>query len=374
MRIGIDISILSWPLSGIGIFVRDMLKYWREIDEKNEYYLYSSNPIKESYIFPKKTRLRCFNVKPHLRWQIINLPRELKKDKIDIYWEPNHCIPIMPKGIKSVVTIHDIAAYVHPEYASYKTAVIQKLFLKRTCRKCNYIATISNATKNDIIDKFHIEKNKIKMIYIGDSYLDKCINWNEENWIKTKNKYGIGEKYFIFVGDIQPRKNIYVMIDAFIKYKHSVKDDMQFVLVGKCRWKYQDILDRISNSSYKDDFILTGYVTDEEKTYLYKHARALIFPSRYEGFGFPILEAMSLEIPVITSNHSSMPEIAGNAALYLTDLDSSDELCELMRQVVFMPISKKKELCELGLKRAALFNRKNTAEEYYELFNAVNSI
>lgn len=212
------------------------------------------------------------------------------------------------------------------------------------------------------------------MIYIGDSYLDKCINWNEENWIKTKNKYGIGEKYFIFVGDIQPRKNIYVMIDAFIKYKHSVKDDMQFVLVGKCRWKYQDILDRISNSSYKDDFILTGYVTDEEKTYLYKHARALIFPSRYEGFGFPILEAMSLEIPVITSNHSSMPEIAGNAALYLTDLDSSDELCELMRQVVFMPISKKKELCELGLKRAALFNRKNTAEEYYELFNAVNSI
>jgi glycosyltransferase involved in cell wall biosynthesis len=265
-----------------------------------------------------------------------------------------------------------MSSYLFPKYASWKTVIMEKLYMRRTCIRADKIICISYATKKDLINTFSINKNKVRVIYNGDTPYKKesKININKTNEIF--GKYNISRGYFLFLGSISPRKNIETILRAYEVYREEGFKD-KLVIAGKIAWKNKKINRLIKNSKYKDDIIVAGYVDEVEKEVLYRNADALLFPSLYEGFGFPILEAMSVGTIVITSNISSMPEVAKNAALYLNNLFDYKELADLMIKAVNMDKIQKDNMIELGYKRVALFNRRTTAKLTYELFMEWNT-
>lgn len=370
-RIGIDGNSLTRKLTGVGMYLYYVLKYLLEIDKDTVYYIFSHSDL--CVDFPETDNLKIINSRSMnvVAWYLFDLPKEVKKADLDIFWEPGNRLPSLPPAnVKMVTTVHDMACFLYPKYCSWKTAIMEKLYLKKTCVKANKIISISNATKKDIINTFHIEDEKIKVIYNGDSLFSKDDIFNQNEWDTIKKKYGLGDIYFLFVGSISPRKNVLTIVKAYENYRENGGDG-QLILAGKMAWKSKDIQRKIDNSNYLKDIIITGYIDENEKEYLYRNAECLLFPSLYEGFGLPILEAMSVGTRVITSNISSMPEVAQNAALYLNKLDDYEELSTLMKQMRDMSEEKRKDMIECGYLRRNCFNRRDTAVKTLELFDSL---
>lgn len=369
MRIGIDALLIAKPLTGIGIYLKDMIHYLQIYDTHNEYFLYANNKIVIELNLSDRWNVRESNVENSFLWQICELPKLVKKDGIDLFFEPGNRMPVLPNNIPLVVTVHDLGSYLYPQYCSWQTYVMERLFLKRTCKRATYIVTISEFTKDTIVDHLKIRDEKIKVIYNGDTPYKGERVYSSKALSDIKEKFQINGKYFLFIGSISPRKNIEVIIRGYELYREN-GGETQLVLAGKVAWRCDDIMENIQTSKFSKDIIVTGYIDEKEKEYLYKYSEGLIFPSRFEGFGFPILEAMSVGTRVITSNYSSMPEVAGNAALYLKNIDDCKELSELMHKLDTMGVEEKAEMVSAGYERVKLFSREKCAIQLLSLFNA----
>lgn len=359
MRIGIDVSSLCSNWDGIGTYVMDMVNYLSKLDCDDKFYLYSN--VKTVVPLPESDKFvicadRCGN---HLMWMDTRLPKYMKRDRLDVFWQPNYLMPIKVSGIKNVVTIHDMSAYSYSEYASTKTNITHKLFLKLTCKKADTILAISNNGAEEIIKSFPKEKNKVKTIYIGKKMFANGLDANEADVKECLSYFHVQPKnYLLFVGTLSPRKNAEVIVKGYFKYRNQ-GGKKKLVLAGNISAKSENVKILIEASEYRDDVIIAGYVSDLQKRIFYYHAAMLLFPSRLEGFGFPILEAMQAEIPVITSNCSCMPEIAGDAAIYLNDIDSPDEMASRIFDVEQMSLIDRENLIELGKKRVQYFDQMN---------------
>lgn len=371
MKIGIDINSLTRNLTGVGTYVYESIMYISQLDKKNIYYLYTNDELvcelahQDNFII-KKSKNR--NV---VLWYMHILPMEIKRDDIDLFWEPGNRLPIIPKhDIKLVVTIHDLASYLFVGYCSWKTAIMERLFLKKTCQRADRLISISESTKNDIISIFRIEEKKIRVIYNGDTPYKDTKVYDIEFWSGLKEKYGIDHDYYLFIGTINPRKNCGTIIKAYNNYRDKGGNNM-LVLAGQMASGSKKISSLIKDSKYKNDILITGYISEDEKEYFYKYASCLLFPSRYEGFGFPILEAMSLGTLVITSNISSMPEVAGEAALYLNNINDDKELSRLLFEVDNMSETEKSKRISQGFKNTKRFSRVSATKALLEVFSEV---
>ncbi len=281
--------------------------------------------------------------------------------KSDIYHFFNFTIPKNIKG-KVIVTIYDTVFFSAPETMGDMKAISE---YKYAAERSDLILTISESAKSDIIKHFNVDEKKIEIVTPGidlEKYLHNYTDMELEN---VRKKYKLPENYILYLGTIEPRKNIERTIKAFIKYKKEVKDDLKFVIVGGKGWKYDNIMKLIE--SMGTDIILTGYIDEEDKIPIYKLAQIFAFPSLYEGFGMPVLEAMAAGVPVITSNVSSLPEVAGDAAILVNPLNE-DEIFEAYKKI----LSDKKlqlEMIEKGLEQAKKFEWKESAkvlEQIYE--------
>lgn len=367
MRIGIDISLLSGSWDGIGHYIYNVLSYMNEQNYGDTFFLYSDKPI------TKKLGLReCFILREgigkgsHVVWLLTKLPRLMKDDQLDVFWQPDFLLPRQVKGVKTVVTVHDMSAYAYSEYAPTKTNITHKLFLKPTCKNADLILTISNNCKQELKKYMRLDEKKIKTIYNGCKMFPKGINASDDEVRKCLDNLHIKEnEYILFIGTLSPRKNAVVIVKAFLEYvKNGGKKKL--VLAGNIAEKSQDALNLIKESEYKDSFVIAGYISDLQKRVLYYNAAMLLYPSRLEGFGFPLLEAMQAQIPVITSNCSCMPEIAQDAAVYLNDIDSYMELCARIFEVEKMDNMRRKSLIEAGLKRVEYFEGMQFQKQTYE--------
>lgn len=368
MNIGIDVSLLKINLAGMGVYVKEMIEKFSSLDNENHYFLFTNADFLCEISVGANFEVVKNKVKPHILWLKVVLPFLLKKNKIDVFWQPDHILPIKVKGIKYYVTIHDLSGYKLQNVALKKVEIVSKLFMKKTCKDASKIITISEYTKRDIIDCLSVDPEKIEVIYNGDSpYKKPTIITKEQNEV-CKKKYNIKKPYFLFVGTINPRKNVLTIVKAFNKTK--VKKDSQLVIVGEYGWNSQDVRNEIEKSEYKDDIIVTGYVSESEKEILYRNASCFVFPSILEGFGLPILEAMSVGIPVITSNVSSLPEVGGDAAIYLSNYNDSDELSQHMIGVLDLSDEKRKEIAQKGIEQANKFSREECAEKTLKLITA----
>lgn len=231
-----------------------------------------------------------------------------------------------------------------------------RLVIKSSCRWAQKIIAVSKNTKKDLTRLYKVPEEKIRVVYEG--YDLELKNKNEKLKISESLR---GEKYLLFVGRLEERKNICGIIEAFeiLKYKHNVPHKL--VLAGKFGYGEGDIRNKIEDSRYKEDIILPGYISDEEKWELMKHADAFLFPTFYEGFGLPILEAQNLGTPVVTSDVSSMPEIAGNGAVLVNPKDSAD-IAEAVYGLISYEVGKN-VIIENGYKNAKRFSWDKCAEE-----------
>ena len=281
--------------------------------------------------------------------------------KSDIYHFFNFTIPKNIKG-KVIVTIYDTVFISAPETMGNRKELEE---YKYGAQKSDLIITISESAKNDIIENLGVSEDKIEIVHPGIDLENYSQKYEKEELERIRNKYKLPSEYILYLGTIEPRKNIERTIKAFIKYKKEVKDDLKLVIAGGKGWKYDNIMKLIE--SMGTDIILTGYIDEEDKIPIYKLAQIFAFPSLYEGFGMPVLEAMAGGVPVVTSNVSSLPEVAGDAAI-LVDPLNEDEIFEAYKKI----LSDKKlqlEMIEKGLEQAKKFEWKESAkvlEQIYE--------
>lgn len=278
---------------------------------------------------------------------------------------------VIPEGVygKKVTIVHDMVCKAYPETLDEKNKVWLEQNLIRSCQEATMIATISQFSKDEIIKYLHIPEDKIKVIYCGIDHEKYHPGYPEKEIIQVKKKYGIEDAYFLYVGTLEPRKNIAEMIEAYGILAQNQAQCPKLVLAGRKGWLYDSIFEKISQWSLEDKVICTGYIDDEEKIRLICGAVAFLFPSIYEGFGIPPLEAMACGVPVIVSDRASLPEVVGTAGIKVP-LKEPEKMAEAMRALI-----NDKELWiekqEQGLKQAKKFSWQTTVALLKTVYNRI---
>jgi len=230
---------------------------------------------------------------------------------------------------KSIITVHDLAIYKNPNWFPRRQWFGKNILTPLSVYKAKKIIAVSENTALDLMELFKIKKEKIEVIHEGvENYNEFII---DEEKIKAELK--LKDPFFLFIGTLEPRKNIVGLIEAFSQFLQTSKDpSFKLVLAGKKGWQYEPIFEAIKKLKLEDNVIYAGYVNLTEKVYLLKNALAFVFPSFYEGFGLPILEAMNMGVPIITSNIASIPEIVIDNAL-LVDPYNAKSIAEAMAKI-----------------------------------------
>lgn len=276
----------------------------------------------------------------------------------------NYYIPPGVKG-KKVTMIHDMTYKVFPETVNKKTLYMLNMNMKKSCQRADKIITISQFSKLEIMKYMKVEESRIAVMPVGVKHeiFRVC---EEKGKIKAvTHKYGIDGEYFLYLGTLEPRKNIERMIDAYAKLKSEVPSAPKFVLAGRKGWLYDTIFEKVKKYNLEDSVIFTGYVEAFEAPLLMNGALAFMFVSLYEGFGMPALEAMACGTAVITANAASLPEVVGDCAL-VVDPYSVEDISWAMK-MVFENNVLREELIKKGLKRSESFTWEKSAKAVLEV-------
>jgi glycosyltransferase involved in cell wall biosynthesis len=277
---------------------------------------------------------------------------------------------VVPFGVrgKKILTVYDMSFLVYPKEARLKTRLLLKINLKLSCKRADRIITISEFSKREIIRYLNISPDKIDVVPCG-------VNTKKFQPIKNRNiiedskkKYSIKNEYVLYLGTLEPRKNLIRLIKAYNKLKID-KNIPNLILAGRKGWLYEEIFECIHRLRLEGSVLYIGYVADEDTVPLICGATAFLFPSLYEGFGMPPLEAMACGTPVLTSNVSSLPEVVGDAAL-LVDPLNVDDIYKKMRMLIF-DTNLRKKLIRKGMERISTFSWDNAAIRLMEIYQQV---
>ncbi len=336
MRIGVNARfLLKDKLEGIGWFSYETLIRITRAHPEHEFYFFFDRPYHKDFLFSKNiTPVILYPQARHpflfylfFEWSI---PFALKKYKIDYFISPDGYLPLKSK-VPSLAVIHDIAF-------EHRSTDVGKLMLKyyryyfpRFANKATRIATVSEYSKQDIINTYKISENKIDVVYNGSNELYKPLDIVlQEN---TKTRYTNNCDYFVYVGSLNPRKNIANLLKAFDVFKRKDSTNKKLLIVGKVMTDDQHFKLALESMQFKTDVLFTGRIPNEELHLVLASATALVYIPFYEGFGIPILEAFNCNTPVITSNVTSLPEVAADAALFV-DPNNVNEIAESMHLIL----------------------------------------
>jgi len=290
-------------------------------------------------------------------------------EKVDIYHFFNYIVPTRIDG-KVIVTVYDMV------YKNFKATMTKKNYnrleknLERSVNRADVVITISESSKKEIIQYLKVDEAKIKIVSPGVQIDKFRHNITMDRSKALRSKYNLPEDYILYLGTIEPRKNIGFIIDAFYKYKSEVSNNIKLVIAGKKGWMFQEIFDKIKKYNMEKEVIFTGYVEEEDKACFYKSCKVFVFPSIYEGFGMPVLEAMASGTPVITSNLSSLPEVAGDAAILINPYDS-EELCNAINKVISEP-GLRESMIKKGYIQCEKFTWENSIKDLTAIYNSFN--
>lgn len=378
MRISVDAQPLINPVkSGIGYYGHCLVKELSrspEAEQTLEFFAFRHSAeklaIAEEY--------RADNVQlDACRWfasriyllaaSVLPIPRRLFfRNRTDVNFYFNFILPPCVHGKKTVV-VHDMVFRDCPETASFKTKLLLRLYLKRSMKRADRVITVSEFSRSRIIHYYGVPEEKISIVPCGvdcDRFKPCSDNAVLE---KIRHKYGICGKYILYLGTLEPRKNILNLVKAYQAFTENKTDFPVLVISGGKGWLYDEIFAYIKENGLEDRIIFTGYIADDEKAPLLSGAEFFCFPSLYEGFGMPILEAMACGTPVLTSNAASMPEVGGSACEYCDPLSAEDIKNKL--ELLWDSPGRRRELSELGLRRARLFSWRSSAEKLMGIFS-----
>jgi glycosyltransferase involved in cell wall biosynthesis len=330
MRIAINALPLDNQSAGIHYYVRGMLDGLHAIDHSHEIIIIRAHYSEE---YPKfRTRI-VRNIGWLPGWASLRLfvliPWICRKERVEVVIEPAHFGPFnLPNRIKRVTIIHDLTPILFPQFHTYNGWFLQKLFLPGILKNADMILANSNHTLKDILTWRPAVKNNVSMIYPG---IDELFQPSDDE--DTLKRHQIKQPYLLYVGTIEPRKNLHLLLDAFteVKKQHS---DYQLVLVGQQGWKTNAFMKALNTHPYLSDIRLTGHCEREELPVFYSQARVTIYPSLYEGFGFPVVEALACGTPSLCLNHSSLSELASHDPMIhaVPEKDFTPKLLELVDQ------------------------------------------
>ncbi len=375
-KICLDLQPLLSVKTGIGYYAENLVENLIK-REKNNY-------IGEIYTLlekNKKIELKGINYKNHpflphfyrklnFFWKYLPFSINfLIKENFDIYHSFDLRLPHKIKG-KSIMTIHDLIPFLFPDFYINMDKKSVYNYIKSNAERADIIVTSSEYSKKEIVKLLNISEEKIKIVPAGIELLRYSKNNSIQEIENITNKYKLPSKFILYLGALEPRKNISNIILGFSKYKEEkVNSDIKLVIAGKKAWKYEKIFETYELSKYKKDIIFTDYIDEKDKVILYKMAKLFIFPSLYEGFGMPVLEAMASGTPVITSNNSSLPEVVGEAGI-LVNSNSIIEISEAIGKILDGEEDYVNDLIFKGKERAKNFTwEKSTKllEDIYEM-------
>ena len=290
-------------------------------------------------------------------WYDVKIPIALRKYKADVFVSPDGFCSLVT-GVPQVLVVHDLSFLHYPKFIPKHHLLFYKLYTPKFIRKAKVVATVSEFSRQDIIKKYKVAENKITNVGSAAKPIFKPVEWHERE--KIKEEYADGCEYFVFVGGIHPRKNLLNLLKAFSLFKKRQLTNMKLLVVGRLAWQYDDTVEKLKSYKFKNEVKLLGYLQEESLAKVVAAAYTLVFPSYFEGFGIPMLEAMECNVPVITSNTSSMTEIGGKAALYANPNDPS-EIAEQLK-IIFKDENLRSSLIKEGSLQAAKFSWDKTAE------------
>lgn len=349
MVIAIDVRpLMGGNTSGVEVYIRQLLSHLFEADKQNSYILYLNGAKKEEQIlneFKKEnvttvhTRYpnKIFNIfLTFLRWPKIDKLIEKRCGKIpEVFLIPDIRPTPLSNQVKKITVVHDLAYEHFPQFFSWRTKLWYKLINpQREIKESHGIIAVSKFTQSDIIKTYNIEEYKIYVIHEGvsESFGSGITKKKKE---QVRKKYNLPEKYFLFLSTLEPRKNIHNLVRAFQQFKDENTNNIKLVIAGKPNHR---IFSKMPH--YKtEDIIFPGFIEEEDKATLYTMAEAFIYPSIFEGFGLPLLEAMKCQTPIISSNVSSIPEVTEDAAI-LINPDKPQELKEAMEKIIESEVQK----------------------------------
>lgn len=379
MNIGIDARLLQ-NTTGIGRYTRSLFYEYiqNNIIRQDTLYLFSDIPLLNpqeqrttgSTTFPENVHLVISPCKRRILWTNWYIPPLLRRHHIDVYHGVcNFELPVR-KMCRYVVTIHDLVPLFFPELVPWKHLLFFKLFMKRAAQAADLIITDSEHSKHDIVQHLAVPEEKIRVIYLG--YDAKHQEIRDQQVIQDViTRYGICQPYLLFVGVIEPKKNLERLVDAFVilQRENVIDKELQFVIAGAKGWFYEQLYRKVQELNLEHQILLTGFVPDEDLPYLYSGAELFVFPSTYEGFGLPVIEAMSYGIPVVTSKTSSLPEIAGDAG-FLVDPNSPESIAQGLISVL-SDENLQAKMKQAGRLQAQKFSWQRTAEQTYNVYQEV---
>lgn len=364
MIIGIDARPLSYTLTGIGVYLTHALDALQRLDPENSYRLLSNGRIPYTLHNPRWRKLegRARGKLMSTAWMQTVAPLAARRSRVDVFWGPRHHLPLgLLPGTKCVLTVHDVVHRVLPSTLAWPNLCMERMLMRWSLLRADRILVDSESTARDLGRFYGTPRHKIRCIYPGVPRLPAGAG-------PTGGFSDAGPPYFLFVGTLDPRKNFAQLFRAFERLAAD-EQDLRLVLAGDAGWKNDGFHRMLQGHPLRGRVDLLGYVPGERLAALYAQAVALVLPSLYEGFGFPILEAMAAGTPVITSRTSSMPEVAGEAAL-LVDPRDVGALTRAMHRLL-RDGELRRTLAAKGRARAALFSWTRYAAEALAVFQEV---
>ncbi len=362
MRIAINTRfLLSNNLEGIGWFTWEVAKQLVTNHPEHHFVFLFDRPFDP--IFIPADNVEGIVVQPPARhavlwwwWFEIAIPRVLRRHKIDVFLSPDSYCSLSSK-VPTVMVCHDIAFCHYPMQVPFHGRVFYKHFVPKYLQRAERIISVSEFTKQDIIRQYQTPAQKIAVACNGVRSIFRVLSQKEKE--DTQKQYSQGKDYFFYLGSVHPRKNVARLIQAFDQFKKVTPSSIQLLIGGRLAWQTEAIEQALSQAEHRNDIHLLGYLDDTQLAKVLGAALALTYPSLFEGFGVPLLEAMHADVPILTSNSSSLPEVAGEAAI-IVDPTDVDALSAGLQQLYASPVTRQ-DLIEKGRRQRQHFSWQKAA-------------
>ena len=373
MRIGIDAQLLGERDSGVEVCIRNLIRALARTDAENGYVVYTRRGIRpldigdSSRVVIRPTRWPNRFRPVRILWQQAALPHILSADGIQLLHAPGY---VMPRfcGCPAVVTIHDVIAVKFPGLCKRTNVLHYGMMLPAAVKKAARILASSERTRDDLVELLGADPERIEVVYPGVGEEFQPVE-DEAHIAEVAARLHLPERFILFVGNLEPKKNLPTLVRAFAFLKRHRRIPHRLVIAGKRGWKCADVFRAIREEGVEQEVLFCDYVSPENLPALYSMAEVFAFPSLYEGFGLPPLEAMACGTPVVTSNAGSLPEVLGEAALQVDPLDA-DALQKVIHKILTNRFLRR-HLSAEGRKRAGRFTWSETARRTISVYERV---
>ena len=367
MRIAVNTRLLlKGKLEGIGWFTNESLTRIVKQHPEHQFIFFFDRPYDPSFIFADNVTPVVFQ--PQARhpvlfylWFELRIPLMLRKYKADLFLSTDGLMSLNTK-VPTCLVIHDLAFEHYPKHLKGSHKFYFRKYSPLYAQKAKRIVTVSEFSKRDISERYHIPLDKIDVSYNGahDNY--RPLSWDQKDAVKKE--YANGCEYFVYAGALHPRKNIVNLLKAFVAFKKRQRSNMKLVIFGRFAWKYEEIAKMRESMPFREDVKWAGYLDVDKLAQVIGGAYALVYPSLFEGFGIPILEALQCNVPAIISRTSSMPEVGGDAALLVDPTDHQD-IADKM-QLLYKDEALRARLVQAAPVQVAKFNWDKTAAKLWD--------